>query len=582
MATNETQRLAAIVFADMVGYSSLKQGVALKFQEEMLAVAARTLESHHGRLVKTMGDGFMAEFPSARDAAAFAVGFQDTLAERNAAMASGQRFRMRLGIHVGDVVKRGDEIEGTTVVIAARAEPFAAPGGVCLTETAWQQTREDLPRPAKCLGRIRAKGLRQKLVFYHVYASGVGWPSRLEHRLRLALRGPRNLISAVLTVGVVLWLAVLLRPLAAWMVPATPTQVIRTARLRLERYDKDDNIQAAIDELGKVKSTDPGYPQARSLLGLAYWRRYQQNSVVADRSEASNVCALVLASNQDVQDAHFVLGLVALDRNRPAEATNHLAAANREAKGQDGSVLVQLAAACRLLGDVTNATLYIAKACQTASKRKPWHFYNSLGVLEVRRANNQAAYSNFLQATTLAGDSPIAWCNVGKSLLLLGRTGEALTCFEQARKYGDTAEYYYDMGSYYLKIKDDLAAADSFSKARELKREDYLCQGTAGLAALNVPARRPQADEYLTEAIETAKIVLADTEDGLVAARLGLYYAALGRADEAREYLHRALVKSQDDFLVLYAAIEGYKRLQDSNQVRALEKILLAKRQEKQ
>jgi len=143
----EQRKLAAIMFTDMVGYSALSQrNEALAL--ELLAESQRLLRTQfplfNGREVKTTGDGFLVEFPSALQATQCAVEIQRAVAARNSTQFSERHVQVRIGIHVGDVVHREADMYGDGVNIAARIEPLANGGGICLSDTVYAQVRNKL------------------------------------------------------------------------------------------------------------------------------------------------------------------------------------------------------------------------------------------------------------------------------------------------------------------------------------------------------------------------------------------------------------------------------------------------------
>src|ERR1700733_15967076 len=137
------RRLAAILAADIAGYSRLmgvdEEGTlaALKACRSEL-IDPKTAE-HHGRIVKTTGDGALVEFASAVDAIRFAIEIQNVMAVRNAAISEDRRIEFRIGINVGDILIDGGDIYGDGVNIAARLESLASPGAICLSEDAYKQ-----------------------------------------------------------------------------------------------------------------------------------------------------------------------------------------------------------------------------------------------------------------------------------------------------------------------------------------------------------------------------------------------------------------------------------------------------------
>jgi class 3 adenylate cyclase len=141
IAVSETRKLAAILVADIVGYSRLAGA-----DEDRILARLRTLRSdlidpiiavHHGRIVKRTGDGSIIEFRSVVDAVRCAIEVQSGLAERNAGVPLEERIEYRVGIHLGDVVEENDgDLMGDGVNIAARLEGVAKPGAICLSEQA--------------------------------------------------------------------------------------------------------------------------------------------------------------------------------------------------------------------------------------------------------------------------------------------------------------------------------------------------------------------------------------------------------------------------------------------------------------
>jgi len=163
-----TRHLAAIVFTDLVGFTAMTQAneaEALRLVGEQKALLRRLLRTHHGRLVKSMGDGFLLEFPNALAAVELAVALQRRAHDRGAE-PGGPRLEARVGIHLGDVEEQGADILGDAVNIASRIEPAADPGGICLSEPVFVQVRNKLPYQFEKLGERRLKGIEQPMVLY--------------------------------------------------------------------------------------------------------------------------------------------------------------------------------------------------------------------------------------------------------------------------------------------------------------------------------------------------------------------------------------------------------------------------------
>jgi len=167
----ETRKLAAILVADVVGYSRLAGA-----DEDRTLARLRGLRSdlidpaiaaHHGRLVKRTGDGSIIEFRSVVDAVNCAIEVQRAMVERNAEVAPERRIEFRIGIHLGDVVEEADgDLMGDGVNIASRLEGICEPGGVCLSEDAYRQVKSRLELQVADLGRQNLKNIAEPVRAY--------------------------------------------------------------------------------------------------------------------------------------------------------------------------------------------------------------------------------------------------------------------------------------------------------------------------------------------------------------------------------------------------------------------------------
>src|ERR1700745_3068043 len=142
---SQTRRLAAILAADVAGGSGV-MGADEKGTREPLKALRRELvdpkiAEHHGRIVKTTGDGLLVEFPLVIDAVRCAVEVQQAMLERNTRVAADSRIGLRIGINLGDVIVEGDDLYGDGVNIAARIEALADAGGVFVSHTVHDHLR---------------------------------------------------------------------------------------------------------------------------------------------------------------------------------------------------------------------------------------------------------------------------------------------------------------------------------------------------------------------------------------------------------------------------------------------------------
>ena len=144
----EQRRLAAIVSADVAGYSRLmgrdETGTLAALKALRREVLDPVTASHGGRIVKTTGDGLLLEFPSVVNAVRCAVEVQTAIAERAAGIAEDRQITFRVGINIGDIIVDGDDIFGDGVNVAARLQEIAAPGGICISSRVHEDVRDRL------------------------------------------------------------------------------------------------------------------------------------------------------------------------------------------------------------------------------------------------------------------------------------------------------------------------------------------------------------------------------------------------------------------------------------------------------
>jgi adenylate cyclase len=169
---SQTRRLAAILAADVAGYSRLMGADEEGTLERLKALRHELLDpqiaEHHGRIVKTTGDGMLVEFASVVDAVRCAVAVQQGMPERNAGIAADSRIELRIGINLGDVIVEPDDIYGDGVNIAARVEALAEAGGVFVSNTVYDQVRDRLPFVFEDLGEQQVKNIARPVRVYRI------------------------------------------------------------------------------------------------------------------------------------------------------------------------------------------------------------------------------------------------------------------------------------------------------------------------------------------------------------------------------------------------------------------------------
>ncbi len=165
------RRLAAILHADVVGYSRLMgddDEATVRTLQAHRSRIARVIDTFRGRLVDAPGDELLAEFPSAIGSVRCALEIQRALSAENEKLADDRRMRIRIGIHLGDVVVEGPRIYGDGVNVAARLEKLAAPGAVCLSDAVYQQVRRRLELPIADLGEQELKNIEAPVRAYQI------------------------------------------------------------------------------------------------------------------------------------------------------------------------------------------------------------------------------------------------------------------------------------------------------------------------------------------------------------------------------------------------------------------------------
>jgi TolB-like protein/class 3 adenylate cyclase len=170
-------RLAAVVMADVVGYSRLMEtdeaGTLAAWKERRATILEPTIRAHGGRIVKLMGDGVLIEFGSAMHAVAGAVELQHKMAEANDLVTDARRIVLRMGINLGDVIGEAGDIYGEGVNIAARLEAIAEPGGICISAKVHEEVRGKLPSIFEDMGEQTLKNIARPVRVYRLRSGRV-------------------------------------------------------------------------------------------------------------------------------------------------------------------------------------------------------------------------------------------------------------------------------------------------------------------------------------------------------------------------------------------------------------------------
>jgi class 3 adenylate cyclase/pimeloyl-ACP methyl ester carboxylesterase len=171
------RRLAAVLAADVAGYSRLMNsdeiGTLRSLKSHRRELVDSAIAEHHGRIVKTTGDGMLVEFASVVDAVGCAVNVQRNMSRRNAGVPQDKQIVFRMGINVGDIIIDGDDIFGDGVNIAARLETLCEPGGLCISRTANDQIRDKLSIAFADLGEQAVKNIARAVGVFGLSAKDI-------------------------------------------------------------------------------------------------------------------------------------------------------------------------------------------------------------------------------------------------------------------------------------------------------------------------------------------------------------------------------------------------------------------------
>jgi adenylate cyclase len=266
------RRLAAIVSADVVGYSLLMgrddSATLAGLKAHRREVIDPKIAEYGGRIVKTTGDGLLLEFPSVVDAVRCAVDVQRGMAERNTDMPADRRIEFRIGINVGDIIIDGDDIFGDGVNVAARLQTLAEPGGICVSRVVRDQVLDKLSFAFEDLGSQQVKNIARPVDAYRVDLGSVA-PQAQSRGQRRWQRLTRAVGSQWLVAGV---FAVALAGIAVWTLPqfwktapplAPPAMSVAITPLIAPRRDADSlrvaegltqNLVTRLGRVGRVRA----------------------------------------------------------------------------------------------------------------------------------------------------------------------------------------------------------------------------------------------------------------------------------------------------------------------------------------
>jgi TolB-like protein/class 3 adenylate cyclase/Tfp pilus assembly protein PilF len=218
---SQTRRLAAILAADVAGYSRLmgkdEEGTHERLKAHFRELVDPKIKEHRGRIVKNTGDGLLAEFPSVVDAVRCAVEMQRAMADRNAETIEDKRITFRAGINLGDVIAEPDDIYGDGVNVAARLETLSEPGGICISRVVRDQIRDKLPYPFEDKGEQSVKNIARSVRVFALRPEAIAeLPAT-----NVSAMAPRRPRIAPVAIATAAGMALVVAAIAWWAWPVT-------------------------------------------------------------------------------------------------------------------------------------------------------------------------------------------------------------------------------------------------------------------------------------------------------------------------------------------------------------------------
>ena len=529
---SETRKIAAILVADVVGYSRLAGADEDRTLSRLRGLRSDLIDpaiaAHHGRIVKRTGDGSLIEFRSVVDAVRLAIEVQNGLIERNAGLPPERRIEFRVGIHLGDVVEESDgDLMGDGVNIAARLEGICKPGAICLSEDAYRQVKGRLDLAVTDLGPTQLKNIADPI---RVYSLDVSEPARAKpatapaptpQKRRFGLAPLAAALAALLIViaGGAWWFLNANRP--ASVAAKSPAEAARLSIVVLPfaNLSGDPNQDYLVDALTDELTTS--LARMRDTFVIA------RNTAMTFKGKPIDVKAI----GKDLGVRYVLEGSVqpSGDRTRvnaqliDAESGAHLWAEQFDTPRAD-LLQTQDAIVAHLANtlDLQLQQAYVASVKRTPAANRDAEdlaLQCSHGAWKAGSIGKEADAAYALCEQALAIDP-----NNVRALMALGTKFWVRAVFEVS---GDP--------------KGDLARADELESKALAIDPDWTWTHEQKGGVLRVQGAPEEA------VAEQERALALDPSNVNAAGELGFDYANLGEFDKSLEYLHKAILASPHD-----------------------------------
>jgi class 3 adenylate cyclase/Tol biopolymer transport system component len=240
---NQT-RLSVIMFSDIVGYSKMMQeneNLAMTILGRHNEFIREALGKHDGKEIKVIGDAFLVSFATVANAVRCAIDIQEKFSKYNESAAEKERLLLRIGIHMGDIIVKDNDVFGDGVNIASRIQPLAEPGGICISQEVYNLVKHKLDMQAVSLGPKELKNIKDKIEIYEILVGSIATSS---HMTQLSRKSQiRKVVSNPLAIGITSVCLVAI----VWMIVSVflKDNALKYESLDIKRLTNSDDILVA-------------------------------------------------------------------------------------------------------------------------------------------------------------------------------------------------------------------------------------------------------------------------------------------------------------------------------------------------
>ena len=556
MAEGRVQRrLAAILAADVVGYSRLMQadesGTLAMLKARRTEILQPLVTKHHGRIVKLIGDGVLIEFASAVDAVECSLQLQDAMEAANTGLREDQRIVLRVGINLGDVMVEGSDLYGDGVNVAARLEALAEPGGICVSGKIHNEVANKLQLTFACLGQQNLKNMAEPVMVYKVEgAAGEDAPGKSVQPSKLSISilpfanmsgdPEQEYFSDGITEDIITDLS---KVSTLNVLSRNTVFTFKGKAVRVEQVARELKVGFVLE--GSVRKAGGRVRISAQLIDAS-----QDSHVWAERydRELSDIFALQDEISQAIVAALRIRLLPEEKKAIENRSTHNPEAYEQYLLGRD----YQLRHGAR---NLEIALRFYRRALEIDSNyARAWAMLSICQVMLYHRGRSEeCGLAAAEKAIALDPSLAEAHAAKGRILGLEGRTDEALSELEEALRL--------DPDSYDVRIAFAIicqrfgryqAAINHYERGAQLLPLDFYCLSLATVSymALKQHDRANFARRQALERIEKEIALRPDNSGALVHGAIALAY--LGERERARQWASRARAIEPDDLIDHY------------------------------